>query len=314
VSAASTGITPVGGSAWNDEIVVDGFVPKSDQDAVTWFSDVSDGYFATMETRLVAGRDFAASDVPGAPPVAIVNDAWGRKFFGNESPVGKQFRLRAGDSLGAPIAIVGVVENSKYRSLREEVQSIAYLPRSQSAPESPVATLALRARDNPSTLIPSVTRALSEIHSGISVDFTPLSMQLAGSLQRERLMATLSALFGALALLLAILGLYGVMSYTVARRRGEIGVRIALGAARTRVVRMVLGEVATVVLIGVAIGGVASLASAKLVTSFLYDMRAVEPSVYALAIVILTSVTLAAGFVPAWRAARVDPIEALREE
>ena len=219
-----------------------------------------------------------------------------------------------GDSLGAPITVVGVVENAKYRSLREEVEPVAYVARTQNGPGDPVTTVLLRAKGDPSSLIPAMTRALGEMRSGITVDFVSLTRQIAGTLQRERLLAILSALFGGLALLLAILGLYGVMSYTVARRRGEIGVRIALGAARARVVRMVLGEVATVVLIGVAIGGVASLASARLITTFLYGMRPVEPGVYALAVAVLGGVTLAAGLVPAWRAARVDPIEALREE
>jgi putative ABC transport system permease protein len=313
VNVGSTGYAPVGGRSWNEEVVIDGYVPKSEHDAVTWFNEASPGYFATMETRLLAGRDFGRSDAPGAPRVAIVNDAWGRRFFGNATPIGKQFRLRAGDSLGTPVTVVGVVENAKYNSIREDVQPIAYLEESQTGPHE-VATLAVRTRGDPSAMIDVLTRAIGEVHSGITLDITTMSRQLSQSLQRERLLAVLSALFGMLALLLAILGLYGVMSYTVARRRGEIGVRIALGAARDRVVRMVLGEVATVVLIGIVIGGAVSLASARLITAFLYNLRPVEPGVYALAIVVLIAATLAAGFVPAWRAARVDPIEALREE
>jgi predicted permease len=314
VSAARSGIVPVGGSSWNEEIVVDGYVAKSETDAVTWFTDVSDGYFETMKTRLLAGRDFNRSDAAGAPRVAIVNDAWGRKFFGAATPIGRQFRLKEGDRLSDPITIVGVVENTKYQSLRESVQEVGYFAREQSAPKGAESTFLLRVKGDPLSVIPLVTRTLDGVHSGISVEFTTLSRQLASSLQRERLLAILSALFGGLALLLAILGLYGVMSYAVARRRGEIGVRIALGAARDRVVRMVLGEVAAVVVIGVIIGGAASLASGKLVTAFLYNVRPVDYSVYLIAIAILSTVALGAGLVPAWRAARVDPMEALREQ
>jgi ABC-type antimicrobial peptide transport system permease subunit len=194
------------------------------------------------------------------------------------------------------------------------VQEVGYFAREQSDPKGAESTFLLRVKGDPLSVIPLVTRTLDGVHSGISVEFTTLSRQLASSLQRERLLAILSALFGGLALLLAILGLYGVMSYAVARRRGEIGVRIALGAARDRVVRMVLGEVAAVVVIGVIIGGAASLASGKLVTAFLYNVRPVDYSVYLIAIAILSTVALGAGLVPAWRAARVDPMEALREQ
>ncbi|MEP7346561.1 MAG: FtsX-like permease family protein, partial [Gemmatimonadaceae bacterium] len=163
-------------------------------------------------------------------------------------------------------------------------------------------------------LIPAVTRMMKEMQSGITLDFTTLSRQLSDSLQRERMLAVLSGLFGALALSLAMLGLYGVMAYAVARRRGELGVRIALGAGRARLVRMVLGEVVSVVALGLLIGGAASLASTKLVATFLYSIRPTEPTVYLLAASMLSVVALGAGLIPAWRAARVDPIEALREQ
>jgi ABC-type antimicrobial peptide transport system permease subunit len=266
-SASSADLTPVGNTTWNDEVVVDGFTPRSIEDAVTWFNEVSDGYFATMDTRIIAGRDFTTADVPGSGRVAIVNDGWARKFFGNGSPLGRYFRLRAGDSLSAPITIVGVVENSTYSSLRTGPEPTAYLAQSQNALPGPIKVLELRAGSAPAALIPAVKASMREIHPGITLDFALLERQLAESLQRERMLAVLSGLFGALALALAVLGLYGVMSYAVARRRAELGVRIALGAVRGRVIRMVLSEVTGVVILGAALGTAGALVASRGVTT-----------------------------------------------
>jgi ABC-type antimicrobial peptide transport system permease subunit len=152
------------------------------------------------------------------------------------------------------------------------------------------------------------------VRSGIFFEYRTLARQIAGSLQRERMLAVLSGLFGALALALAMLGLYGVMSYAVARRRGELGVRIALGAGSGSVVRMILGEVATVVGVGLLIGVVAAVGLTRLVTSLLYSIEPGDPVVYLGAAAILGAVALGAGLIPAWRAARVDPLEAIREQ
>jgi predicted permease len=313
-TASSSELTPVGSMSWNDEIVIDGFTPKTIMDAVTWFNEVSDGYFATMGTRLLGGRDFSTSDVPAGEKVAIVNDAWGRRFFGNSSAIGRQFRLRAGNTLSAPYTIVGLVENSKYRSLREAAEPIAYLPASQSAESGPRRIIEVRGQGNPSALGPALRDVLREFNPGITVDFATLSGQLATSLQRERMLAVLSGIFGSVALALAVLGLYGVTSYSVARRRGELGVRIALGAVRARVVRLVLGEVGIVVAIGLVIGAAGARVASTQVAPFLYGTEPADPVVYVGAALVLAAVAFMAGLIPAWRAARVDPIEALREQ
>ena len=314
VSASSSDLTPVGQVSWNDEIIIDGFTPTSIQDAVTWFNEVSEGYFTTMKTRLLAGRDFTPNDVPGSAKVAIVNDAWGRKFFGNDSPVGRQFRLRVGDSLTAPFSIVGVVENAKYRSLRESVEPTAYVASSQNAEPGRQKTLELRTDGIPSSLVPMVRTAMREIDPAITLDFRTMSGQLAESLRRDRMLAVLSGLFGTVALALAVLGLYGVTSYSVARRRGELGVRIALGAERARVVRLVLGEVGLVVGVGLVIGSIGARFASLQVAPFLYGTEPADPRVYVAATLTLAAVAFVAGLIPAWRAARVDPIEALREQ
>ncbi|MDQ3950595.1 MAG: ABC transporter permease, partial [Gemmatimonadota bacterium] len=322
-SASTVSITPVSGYGWNDVLIVDGFTPGGDvDDAQSWFNEVSDGYFATLETRLLAGRDFDASDVPGSGKVAIVNDAAARHYFGTSSVLGRQFRTQVGDSASVPYTIVGVVENAKYNNLREETRRVVYLPASQSTKPEPQVTFVVRAGGgagagtdgDPLALVPAVRRAILTAQPAALLEFRPLSRQVAMSLQRERVLGVLSGLFGAVALLLSMLGLYGVMSYAVARRRNEIGVRIALGAARARVVRLVLGDVARVVAVGVVIGGAGALASGKLVKSFLYGLEPTEPTVMVFAALLLGVVSLAAGGVPAWRAARLDPVEALREE
>ena len=313
-AASSSDLTPVGGSSWNEELVIDGFIPKSMMDAVTWFNEVSDGYFATLGTRLLAGRDFAASDVPDGEKVVIVNDAWARHFFGNASPLGRQFRIRSGRELRGPYTIVGLVENSKYRTLREAAEPIAYLPSSQTAQANSQRILEVRARGTATSIVAAVRQALSDVNPRITVDFETLSGQLGASLQRERMLALLSLLFGAVALTLAVLGLYGVMAYSVARRRQELGVRIALGALRGRVVRLVLSEVGTVVVIGLVIGAIGARVASRQVAPFLYGTAPTDARVYVSAAFVLAAVAFIAGLIPAWRAARVDPIEALREQ
>ncbi|HYC52427.1 MAG TPA: ABC transporter permease [Gemmatimonadaceae bacterium] len=312
-SAALADLTPVGGSSWNDEVHVEGFTPATRQDGVIWFNQVSDAYFATMDTRLLAGRDFDATDVVNGPKTAIVTQSVAERVFAGKA-LGRTYRTKRGDTFSDPVTIVGVVEDAKYRSLREESSGTVFIPAMQDSAPSPGMTFVIRAAGNPLALVASLKGLFADVHPSYTVEFTTLDEQLARSLRRERMLAVLSALFGALALALSMLGLYGVMAYTVARRRNEIGVRIALGADSSRVLRMVLGDVARVVLIGLVIGAGGALASGKLVTSFLYGMEPAEPSVLGAAALLMLTIALAAGLIPAWRAARVDPVSALRED
>lgn len=314
MSASASNLTPIEGSSWNDDLVVEGFVPTKEHDAVVWFNEVTDGYFKTMGTRFVAGRDFNRDDGPATPRSAIINELAAHKFFGDESPLGKQFRTPVGDGFSDPYTIVGVVQTAKYRSLRETDSYTVYLAESQSDAHQPQVTLTIRALGDPGTLTGPVTQVVAGISRLASIEFRTLGGQVARSLQRERLLAILAGLFGGVALVLSVMGLYGVMAYTVARRRNEIGVRIALGANRARVLRIVLVDVARVIGVGLALGAVGALASGKLVSSFLFGLAPGDPVILLVVAGVLAIVALAAGLGPALRASRMDPVSALRED
>jgi predicted permease len=308
--AGASLITPIGGPSWNEDIMADGAAG----DAPVWFNGVTDGYLRTLGTELLAGRDFTSRDKAGSAPVALVNQTLARRYFDDASPLGKQIRTIEHDRIGPPMEIVGVVEDAKYRSLDETMPATAYVPLEQAELWRPSIELALRSDAAPSALIPAVTEAMRELHPAIALEFTTMDDQLATSLARPRLLAALSGFFGALALLLAVIGLYGTMSYSVARRRGEIGIRIALGAARTGIVRMVAGEAGVVIGLGVVLGALMALAATRLVAAFLYGVAASDPATLALSALTLATVAMAAALAPAWRAARVDPMVVLREE
>jgi len=312
-SASFADITPVSGSDSNQVVHVEGYVPKSRKDLVVWTNSISAGFFATMETPLLAGRDFNEHDTLHAPLVAVINESMARKFFGSPvSAVGKTFR-NGWNEISGPIQIVGVVKDTKYTSLRAEGEAIAYYPLSQ-LPPMRWANFVLRANGPAASLIPSVKAAVDEVNHDIALQFRTLARQVDESLGRERLLATLSGFFGALALGLAVIGLYGVMSYNVARRRNEIGIRIALGAEQARVLRMVLGEVAILIVAGLALGLAAAVSSTRLLASFLYRLEPNDPTTLVAACVVLAVSAVVAGLLPARRAANLDPMTALREE
>jgi putative ABC transport system permease protein len=312
-SASFADITPVSGSYANQIVHVEGYVPKSRKDMVVWNNSISPGFFASMETPFIAGRDFNAHDTLDAPLVAVINESMASKFFGSAlSAVGKTFR-NGWNEISGPIQIVGVVKDTKYTSLRAEGEAIAYYPLSQ-LPPMRWANFLLRANGPAASLVPSVKAAVDEVNHNITLQFRTLSIQLDESLGRERLLATLSGFFGALALALAVIGLYGVMSYNVARRRNEIGIRMALGAEQARVLRMVLGEVAILIVAGLALGLAVAVFSTRLLASFLYRLEPNDPTTLVTACVVLAVSAVVAGFLPARRAANLDPMTALREE
>jgi putative ABC transport system permease protein len=314
LSAAQVWFTPVSGSGWNNDIGPDGAVAAASGKQAN-FNRIGPGYFRTMGTDMIAGRDFEERDTLSAPKAAIVNEVFARKFFNTPNVVGHTFHMEA--EAGKPeqvIQIVGVVKNTKYYDLKEEFVPIGYFPVAQDEDPGPGATFVLRVRSSPGELMTAVKKAVAEVSPSIGIEFRSFSTQLAESLLRERLMAILSGGFGLLAALLATLGLYGVIAYMVARRRNEIGVRIALGANRGRVIRLVLREALLLLGAGVAAGVLLALWAGRAAATLLYGLQPYDPVSMAGAIALLAAVAVAASYAPARRAASVDPMEALRSE
>jgi len=311
-SAAATLIVPASGSGWNENIRIDGT-------AVTRkfanFNRVSPGYFATMGTPLRAGRDFTEADRAGSAPVAIVTETFARKFFGGASPLGRTFRIvNADPRADHAYEIVGMVKDAKYTDLREEFTPIVFLASAQNPEPPPGETLLIRSELPPASLVSAVKTAIAEVNPAIVVEFHVFETSLREGLLRERLMATLSGYFGFLAALLAMVGLYGVISYMVVRRRNEIGVRMAMGATRRDIVAMILREAATLLAIGLPIGVVLAVAAAHSARSLLFGLSPSDPLTLAIAVAGLAAVAAAASLLPARRAAALDPMAALRED
>jgi len=312
LSASFSNTTPIDGSTQNIAVDVDGYTPQSLGDSQIWVNYVSSRFFETLRTQLAAGRDFDWRDRGDSAKVAIVNETAARKFFHTGNPVGRFYRM------GYPVKdqlveIVGVVKDAAYNKLGEVQRAIAYLPSAQDI-LGPHITFELRAAGSPGNLAPAARSAIEKVNPAIVLEFRTLAVQVAESLARERLLATLSAFFGGLALLLAAVGLYGVISHNMARRRCEIGIRMALGAERRRILRMALGDVALVVGIGLAAGLGASLAVTRYLVSFLWGVTATDARTLAGAALFFGAIAAIAGFVPARRASRLDPMAALREE
>jgi putative ABC transport system permease protein len=315
-SAAAVFITPASGIGWNDAVLIPGYAAPDGKTPVPYFNQVSDGYFATMRTTLLTGRVFTEADGPGSPNVAVVNKAMADQFFPGANPVGRTYQTKFGQEIGPPTEIVGVVATQKYASMSEKPRPTIYLPVGQGdgTPASISYVVRGAGAGAPRALIPAVKATAAGMSPSISLEFKTLDAQISQSVTRQRLLATLSGFFGLIALLLAVIGLYGTMSYTVTRRRNEIGIRMALGAAGPRVLRMVVGEAGRLVLLGLAAGVLLTLATTRYVSSFLYDLTPTDPRALAIAVALLGAVAMGAALLPAWRAARVDPMDALREE
>jgi putative ABC transport system permease protein len=307
-SAAETLFSPLSNSGWNNFIDV----PSGPQREDVNLARVSPAYFRTMETPFVAGRDFNQTDTPASPRVAIVNEAFAHKFMGGANPLGRIIN----DS-GKPdqtYQIVGLVKNTKYYHLREDPRPIVFVSFTQANGPEEDSKLMIRSDEPLASLISSVKHAANDINPSLVLTFTVLKTQIREGLLREQLMATLSGFFGALATILAMVGLYGVISYMVVRRRNEIGVRMALGASRNDILVMVLREAAILLGIGLVTGTVLALAAGTAAASMLYGLKPRDPLTLGAAITGMIIVALLASLLPAQRAATVHPMEALREE
>jgi putative ABC transport system permease protein len=313
-SAAQVGMTPVSGSGWDNFIGPDS-APAAASGKHSWFNRAGPDYFRTMGTRVVAGREFNERDTLSSPKVAIVNEMFARKFFGGANPVGRTFHLEAEAGKPEPLfQIVGLVKNTKYYELREDFRPIGFFPIAQDESPEPGATFVLRIASSPGGVMSAAKAAVAGVNPLMAIQFRPFSAQLADSVLRERLMATLSGAFGLLAGLLSTLGLYGVIAYMVARRRNEIGVRMALGADRARVIRLVLREAILLVSVGLAAGVVIALWAGRAAAALLFGLAPRDPVSIVAAMALLTAIALIASYGPARRAAAIEPMAALRDE
>jgi predicted permease len=311
-SAADTMRSPAGGNNSNDFVIDE---KTGENNGSTWIDSVSAGYFHTMEIAMLAGRDFDSTDTMASPKVAVVNQEFVRQFLDGKDALGKRFRLW--QPPGKPqtfYTVVGVVRNTMYRNLHEPLLPVVFFPRSQDEDPDSGAVFVIRSRMGTAALFDSIKNAVVQYNPEIDLQFRILKAQMFESLLQDWLMAALSGFFGGLAMLLAAIGLYGVISYTIAQRTSEIGVRMALGAQRSDVLRMIFREVALLIAIGIASGSVITLAAGKATASLLFELKPHDPVMLALAVLILLSIGFAASFVPARRASRLDPMVALRYE
>jgi hypothetical protein len=278
-------------------------------------NEISPGWFETMGTRFVAGRDFDGRDRRGGPRAAIVNETFVRKHFGNENALGQMIvEEPASFADPTPLEIVGVVQDAVYRSVREPVPPTMYWPLAQQA--RPQVTMALMVRVRTGA-IASVSRAASEamlrVNTSLTTSVRPFSDIVDAALARERLVARLSGFFGILALILAALGLYGVTSYSVNRRTTELGIRMALGTSPAAVIRLVVARVSMLVACGLALGLMVSWWVTQFTSAMLFGLEARDVSTMAAAALLLTVVAGLSAWLPARRAARIDPASVLRD-
>ena len=311
-SASAAQMLPVGGSLWDRRVQVEGYAFRPDESEYVAFNAIAPDYFATLETPVLSGREFDPRDTDAAPRVAVVTESFARYFFGNQSALGRRVT-----SVNVSYEIIGVVADAKYQSLREGVVKTMYIPWTQREVLQPgnYSYLIRVAGSDPLRLLPSLDRAIREVDSqlrfGMAFTYDTL---VERSIAPERIMATLGGLFGLLALVIAAVGVFGVLAFQVARRTNELGVRMALGATRGSMMRMVLREVVWLVVAGVVIGGGVALTLTGLAQSILFGLTPTDPVVFVVAGSILTLAALVAGWLPARRASRVDPLIALRHE
>ncbi|HEY8550370.1 MAG TPA: ABC transporter permease [Vicinamibacterales bacterium] len=312
--AAMSVLTPVSGMGWNGGFEFPDGPELPERERIAFINAVTPGWFATYGTAFRAGRDFDHRDREGAPPVAIVNETFVNKFMKGKAPLGRTFVYPRRDNRTV-LQIVGVVEDAVYRNAREPVPPTVYLPFAQTTDGiPPFSRITVRAAGvPPASLARPVAQAIGRVSPDLALMFQPMTQVIGGALAQERLIAMLSGFFGALALLLAGMGLYAVTSYGVTRRRAEIGVRIALGARTADVVRLVAGRAGLHVAIGVAIGATIAAWAAQFVASLLYGLEARDPLTIGGAAVVLMTTGAVAAWLPARRAARIDPARVLRE-
>src|SRR5215469_2709253 len=313
VSAARSMLTPLGDSQWNTSIHSDVPHPIVNGDNLVYFNFIDRYYFATLRTPLLAGRDFDSSDSARSQPVAVINQTLAREFFPGVNPVGHTFRPEGGArKLDPPIQVIGVTSDAKYESMREEPVPTVFCPLAQTPLEDPADSFEIRSALPQRAMGKAIENAVAAVNPEIPIEIHTLTAQMDESMARERVLAALSAFFGGLALLLATMGVYGTLSYLVAQRRIEFGVRMALGATSRSILMLVMRNVAILLIGGIVTGIGLSLATSRLLNALLIGIKAQDPGTIAMSGALIAVVSLATGLLAARRATTVDPMVALR--
>jgi predicted permease len=325
-SASFSYFSPFNECCWAFSMAVDGYIPKPEEKRGALLNRVSDRYFETLGTKVLRGRAFDAHDTPGSRRVSVVSEAFAKRFFPNEDPIGKRIGIGDDQKGHGNIEIVGVVENATYDDPSDPAPEMAFLPLLQTATDESavetgeygsnfIRTIQVRSEGNPSAIAGEVRKTLAEIAPDLPVlRVDTLSGDVDRVLNQQNVIADLAAFFGLLALVLTCVGLYGLTAWTVQRRTGEIGLRAALGARRAGVIGMIVREALVQCGVGILIGIPAAFAATRLVSSQLYGVSSTDPKNSAAAALVLIVCVAIAAYLPARRAARIEPMAALRYE
>ena len=303
------------GTNSGDPVEVEGFTPKEEKDRSAQWEMVGPGYFSTLGVPIVLGREILESDQAGGPRVCVINEAFARRFFDGRNPIGMHITSIDGDARTTH-QVVGVARNSRTQNLRGEVGPRYYMPITQPSGDNVKrASFLIRTATETAPVLGAVRKAFQSVDPTLPIlSARTLEEQMAPYTAQDRSIAQLAVVFGSVALMLAAIGLYGVLSYGIARRKSEIAVRIALGAQPGSVVAMILRETTGLVITGLALGGGLAYAAARLIKSQLYGVAPQDPLTLVLAAGLLVLVALSAAYLPAQRASRLDPMTALRQE
>ena len=315
VSGAGAGLVPLlAGNNWGSGVMVTGMTYDPDADNGSMYNEVSPGFFGTVGMRLLAGRDFTRGDILGGPKVAIVNEAFARKFKITGKEIGSRMTTETGADAKLDIEIVGLVKDAKYSEVKREIQPVFFMPYRQDENVGSI-TFYARTRLTEDALLQAIPRLVAALDPNLPVeDLQTMDTQVRQNIGVDRLISILSASFAIIATLLAAIGLYGVLAYTVTQRTREFGLRMALGADAGRVRRLVLGRVGWMTLVGGLVGVGGAVAIAMKAAEMLFELKAYDPMVLVASTGLLALVAFSAGLIPAIRASRVNPLTALRTD